>query len=41
MVRFSKAGTYDYRCLYHDGMIGHVVVGSGGATPSPSTSSTG
>lgn len=35
-ARFPRPGTYPYRCLYHDGMTGQVVVG---APASPSRTS--
>jgi plastocyanin len=32
-ARFPSLGTYPYRCLYHDGMTGQVIVDRGAATP--------
>jgi len=29
-VKFNEPGTYDYSCAFHPGMIGQVIVGSGG-----------
>ena len=37
-VKFNEPGTYDYFCAFHPGMIGQVIVGSGGAGGTNQTS---
>jgi hypothetical protein len=38
-VRFNKPGTYDFACIYHEGMAGTVMV-SGGPLPQATTAAT-
>ena len=37
-VTFNKPGTYDYFCAFHPGMLGQVIVGSGGEGETNQTS---